>query len=60
MKSNFELVNYQEEEITKKYNNKNFLPIGPVRCDKLPCELPWDNVTKRHYKSSNNYNLWII
>lgn len=48
------LVNFQE------YNDdddKVFLPIGPRRCDYIPCELPWNNVTKRHYKTSRKYKF---
>ena len=51
------IIDYQENEINDRYKhtNKNILQIGPVRCDKLPCELPWNNVTKRHYKISKKY-----
>lgn len=45
------LVNYQNEEIQHKINQsgKGLLQIGPIRCHSLPCQLDWNNVTKRHY-----------
>lgn len=43
------LVNYQSEEIMDsiKRAEKKLLVIGPTRCDIEPCQLPWDNITKR-------------
>ncbi len=45
------LVSYQNEEIKHKINQsgKGLLQIGPIRCHTLPCQLTWNNVTKRHY-----------
>lgn len=55
---NLPLVDFQELEYKERYNNKGvLLPIGPVRCDYVPCELPWNNVTLRHYKTSKPYKF---
>lgn len=45
------LVDFQEYSDEREQDNI-LLPLGPKRCDYVPCELPWNNVTKRHYKVS--------
>ena len=43
------ISNYQINEINQSAQRSvdKFLPIGPVRNDEKPCELPWNNFTKR-------------
>ena len=50
------LVNFQEYNDDRDSNDV-LLPLGPTRCDYVPCELPWNNVTKRHYKTSRKYKF---
>ena len=43
------MVNYQNEEIKHKINPEKIVTNWSRSLYSLPCQLDWNNVTKRHY-----------